>query len=314
MTRLGPTVSAYGYATTVHRCQGSTTARAHLFADGGGRELAYVAMSRARGATHAWVVADDLPQAAEDLRRDWSARRTPTWALDAGLPETTFKEAVVSLANPAHARVVALALAQARATAKAVGHLQALDLAPELAEARVAVEQAEEARADLFAGRGAYLGTEAAQAVSDLARAETGLAAARREAEHGSHWWARRAGAKDATTWAERHADARQRWLDRVAPEATRLDAAIGLRRDELARRNASMERQAARSTALTDRRMVAQGIVGGLVSRLEQYRHGLDAPGRPPVGPGLQWPYPPLRDPAVYSAPAPERNHGPDL
>jgi hypothetical protein len=56
----------------------------HLFADGGGRELAYVAMSRAREATHAWVVADDLAQAAEDLGRDWSVRRTPTWALGAG--------------------------------------------------------------------------------------------------------------------------------------------------------------------------------------------------------------------------------------
>ncbi len=81
-----PTGSGYGYATTVHRSQGSTTARAHLFADGGGRELAYVAMSRARESTHAWVVADDVGQAADDLRRDWSARRTPTWALDTGLP------------------------------------------------------------------------------------------------------------------------------------------------------------------------------------------------------------------------------------
>jgi hypothetical protein len=56
--------------------------------------------------------------------------------LDAALPSTTFREAIVSLANPGHARVVALALAQARATAKAVGHLQALDLAPELALTR----------------------------------------------------------------------------------------------------------------------------------------------------------------------------------
>ena len=30
----------YAYATTVHRSQGSTTSRAHLFSDGGGRELA----------------------------------------------------------------------------------------------------------------------------------------------------------------------------------------------------------------------------------------------------------------------------------
>jgi len=42
----------YGYATTVHRSQGATLARAHLYADGGGRELAYVAMSRAREETH----------------------------------------------------------------------------------------------------------------------------------------------------------------------------------------------------------------------------------------------------------------------
>jgi hypothetical protein len=65
----------YGYATTVHRSQGSTTERAHLFADGGSRELAYVAMSRARHSTQVWTVADNLPQAADDLRRDWSIDR-----------------------------------------------------------------------------------------------------------------------------------------------------------------------------------------------------------------------------------------------
>jgi ATP-dependent exoDNAse (exonuclease V) alpha subunit len=52
---------SYGYATTVHRSQGSTVDRAHLFADGGGRELAYVAMSRARASTQVWTVADDIP-------------------------------------------------------------------------------------------------------------------------------------------------------------------------------------------------------------------------------------------------------------
>ena len=77
----------HSYATTVHRGQGSTTGRAHLFADGGGRELAYVAMSRARESTHVWTVADDLAQGVDDLRRDWSTARTPTWALDTGLPD-----------------------------------------------------------------------------------------------------------------------------------------------------------------------------------------------------------------------------------
>ncbi len=64
----------HAYATTVHRSQGATTTRAHLFADGGGRELAYVAMSRAREGTEVWKVADDLVQAREDLAREWSSR------------------------------------------------------------------------------------------------------------------------------------------------------------------------------------------------------------------------------------------------
>ena len=282
---LGADRLGLGYATTVHRGQGSTTARAHLFADGGGRELAYVAISGARGATHAWVVADDLAQAAEDLCRDWSARRTPTWALDACLPTTTLRDAVVSLATPGQARVVALALAGSSATANATAQLHPLDLAAELAKARAALHHAEQARVDLLAGRGAYLATEAGQAVADLARAEAGLATARRVAENGSHWWARRAEAKEADAWAERHADARRRWLDHVGPEAARLDAAIGLRRGELERRNASVDRQTARSAAVTDQRKLHQGFAGVLVGRLEQYRHSLDSPGRPPVG-----------------------------
>ena len=216
-------------------------------------------MSRAREATHAWVVADDP---AEDLRRDWSARRTPTWALGTCLPTTTLREAVVSMANPGQARVVALPLARSRVTDNATAQLQPVDLAPELSKARAALRHVEQARVDLLAGRGAYLGTEAGQAVSDLARAEAGLAAARRAAENGSHWWGRRAEAKEAAAWAERHADARRRWLDHVAPEAARLDAAIGLRRDEVERLNASVERQAARSAGVTDLRRLSQGFV----------------------------------------------------
>jgi hypothetical protein len=304
----------HGYATTVHRGQGSTTARAHLFADGGGRELAYVAMSRARGATHAWVVADDLAQAAEDLRRDWSVRRTPTWALDAGLAAISIREAVLSLANRDQARVVALALAGSRSTANATAQLQSLDLASELADARTALRQAEQARSDLRAGRGAYLGTGAGQAVFDLARAQAGLAAARQEAEHASHWWARRAGAKEVAAWDERHADARRRCLDHVAPEAARLDTAIGLHQDEVARLTASVERQAARAATVTDRRMVMQGIVVGLDARLGQYRHRLDGPGRPPVGRAVPTAYPPLQARAVYAPPAPHQDAGPDL
>ena len=168
---------------------------------------------------------------------------------------------MVSLGNPGQARVVALALAGGRAIANATAQLQPVDLAAELAKARAALHHAKQVRADLLAGRGAYVGTEPGQAVADLARAEAGLAAARRKAENGSRWWPRPAEAKEADAWAERHADARRRWLDHAAPEAARLDAAIGLRRDEVERLNASVDRQAARSAGLTDQRRLTQGF-----------------------------------------------------
>jgi hypothetical protein len=111
----------YACATTVHRSQGSTTSRAHLFADGGGRELAYVAMSRAREGTHVWAVADDLRQAREDLARDWSSERRPTWAIDTGLPGPGTLERAAMTALPAgdRARLVAVAGGQARLQADA---------------------------------------------------------------------------------------------------------------------------------------------------------------------------------------------------
>ena len=76
----------HGYAMTVHRSQGDTTERAHRFADGGGRELAYVSMSRATQRSTVYVVADDLDQAAADLAQDWSTDRRQRWAIDTGTP------------------------------------------------------------------------------------------------------------------------------------------------------------------------------------------------------------------------------------
>lgn len=69
----------HGYAMTVHRQQGSTSDRAHYLADGGGRELAYVAMSRARQQSTVHAVADDLDQAIEDIRHDWTTSRAQQW-------------------------------------------------------------------------------------------------------------------------------------------------------------------------------------------------------------------------------------------
>jgi hypothetical protein len=77
-----------GYATTVHRSQGATVDNGHVLADGGGRELAYVAMSRAREASHIYTTSDDTALAVEDLTTDWLQERRPRWAIDTGLPAT----------------------------------------------------------------------------------------------------------------------------------------------------------------------------------------------------------------------------------
>ena len=86
--QIGPDKLALGYATTIHRSQGATFDTAHLFADGGGRELGYVAMSRARHTAHVHAVADKVDQAVEDLTWDWSREKRQAWAIDTGTPET----------------------------------------------------------------------------------------------------------------------------------------------------------------------------------------------------------------------------------
>ena len=105
---------AHGYAITVHRSQGATVERAHVLEDGGGRELAYVKMSRAKEQTTVHVVADSVEQAVEDLARSWRHSRRIGWAIDTGRPagEEVAREVVAEVAQPAaaalrHARLVA---------------------------------------------------------------------------------------------------------------------------------------------------------------------------------------------------------------
>ena len=83
---------AHGYATTVHRSQGATHDLAPVYEDGGGRELAYVALSRARDETHVYLCADDPDQALEDLCRSWATERRWKRAIDTGTPEVAGRE------------------------------------------------------------------------------------------------------------------------------------------------------------------------------------------------------------------------------
>src|SRR5207248_5328812 len=76
----------HGYATTVHRAQGATYDRAHVYAYGGGRELGYVAMSRARQCTTLHAVADTTAQAVEDIETDWAVDRHQRWISQTAAP------------------------------------------------------------------------------------------------------------------------------------------------------------------------------------------------------------------------------------
>lgn len=60
-----------GYATTVHRAQGSTVDISHALIDAAStRETAYVAMTRGRVANHAWVITDEVLE-VEPERPPW---------------------------------------------------------------------------------------------------------------------------------------------------------------------------------------------------------------------------------------------------
>ena len=79
---IGADRLGYGYAITAHRAQGTTVEVAHVLDDGGGRELAYVAMSRARKASHVYTTAPDITQAAQRLTWSWDDERRQQWATD----------------------------------------------------------------------------------------------------------------------------------------------------------------------------------------------------------------------------------------
>jgi hypothetical protein len=114
----GPDQLAHGYATTVHRSQGATFDTAHLYADGGGRELGYVAMSRARGATQVHTVADNVDQAVEGLAWDWSREGRQTWAIDTGTPTSGQRHALEIEADKQEPFKVRAGLGRARLRAE----------------------------------------------------------------------------------------------------------------------------------------------------------------------------------------------------
>jgi conjugative relaxase-like TrwC/TraI family protein len=210
---------AHGYAVTVHRSQGATVERTHALEDGGGRELAYVKMSRATDRSTVYVVADSIEQAAEDLRRDWRAERRLTWAIDRS----------PAIGRTPLRRDVDAALRRAELVAERHALLAAVPADPTAAirAAERELDRLRRRRADLATGRGAYadhplnravLNHE--QATATVARLQGNLASGRLPRRE------RREKEAELARWRVRHAAAAKALDSLVTPERRRLDKA----------------------------------------------------------------------------------------
>jgi AAA domain len=268
----------YGYATTVHRSQGATVSRAHLFADGGGRELAYVAMSRAREATHVWALADNTGQAVEDLCRDWDSRRSPTWAIDlvAGQPERP-REQLTPKELDEQARRLALFAAKACAHRQAAAGVQGPDLTQEVASASEDLRRALNARAHLERGAGPYHDQEAGRAVRDLQEAQVGRQQAENDTLHAGNWRQRRAATKQLTAWADRETDARKRYELNVTLEIRRLNTEIKTCRAALERVETQREQYHQTERAIAELSATSSRNLSRLSARLAVHRNDID-------------------------------------
>ena len=212
----------YGYALTVHREQGATADRTHYLAEGGGRELAYVAMSRARGPSIIHAVADHLDQAIEDITHDWSVDRNQQW-ITRTATAVGVDPAIRGLPEDSDAR-----RAQLLAELETLEHHAPPDVTAELAAARADLDRLRRSRNDLVRGGGRWQHTPAGRAARDLDQA-------RRQRQHAEHWmhlphvgrrerhrWRRVA--QSAVRTEER---AEQDWMAHGQPAVAQLDRRI---------------------------------------------------------------------------------------
>jgi conjugative relaxase-like TrwC/TraI family protein len=217
-TDLDPERIDYGYALTVHREQGATCDRTHYYADGGGRELAYVANSRARHHTTIYTVADDVDQAVERLRDDWSQLQHDSWLT----PTTSIGD------DSRHAAAEATRLmerARLQAELDATLALPPADVTNELDLAVARLDALHDQRDHLNMGTGSYESTRIGRVVRQLHELGDDLADARK-AHADARPWQRRQTRRLVDT-QERHHAARVADWDRYGrPEALRIDHA----------------------------------------------------------------------------------------
>ena len=201
---VGSDKLAHAYAITAHRSQGSTVDVTYALEDGGGRELAYVAMSRARGESHVHVVAPDLSQAASRLAWAWGEERRQSWAIG----------------NEADNPLVELSATRTQLLRSAPP-----DLSHQLDHVRHQSHAVERDIAELYNGTGRWAHTDAGLAAQAVREAAIDIKG------HSSCWRAQSSVGGHATKPVERWQDAGERfdkalvaWESIGQPHATRLE------------------------------------------------------------------------------------------
>jgi hypothetical protein len=217
----------YGYARTVHRSQGDTVDVSHRYFDGGGRELAYVSMSRARLEAFVYAVSDDVDQAKGDLTQDWAHDRRQHWALDTGTPTTSVANIEHEPATPSQLKTV-IREARLRSERDAVAAAIPPDVTGALRASRRQQAALEARRYDLETGGPSYWQTPEGRAGTAVQRLATRIEAEqlRAEAPHLSRSQ-RRTARYELRDLRPQLDDALTHWNAVCGPEDDRLSAQI---------------------------------------------------------------------------------------
>jgi conjugative relaxase-like TrwC/TraI family protein len=289
---IGADRLAYGYAITAHRAQGTTVEVTHVLDDGGGRELAYVAMSRARNASHVYTTAPDLTQAAERLVWSWDDERRQQWATD-------------------QARA-AQRLAELRATHQQLVERIPPDVSDQLARVRERQQDLDKDLADLRTGAGRWANTPVRLSFEDLQlarRAHEDNLCLVQDPHRGL--LARHRSRGSLTTSAAALQAAERSWQDTTEPKARLLQS----ERSQLSRDACGLERaQQARvefietHPELIDRINQLRRAEHTQQTSSHLHRPGRSGPTRPPSGQSRSAAL------AYESPPLPAELSGPDL
>lgn len=198
----------HAYAVTAHRSQGATYDRAHVLAAGGGRELAYVALSRARDHTTIHATADNLGQAVDDLQADWGVEAHQRWISQSPAEVGRHPEPARALGSP-----------------------------PTRGDLSAQVEALEDDYRDLRSGAGRWADTPEGRAARHLVAARDQLDDLDRESSDPSATRRSRKAAMRALPGARLDlAHAEQQWAITGQPVADQLADAIGSARQDLQR------------------------------------------------------------------------------